>query len=103
MSPRAAGHLSHVRYKIGVTGRLSRKGALRVHKRATSVEHALTVGRIAQLNNVPVHRIIWLIRSRGIEPALWAGHARVFSPQSAAIIQRELRAIAARRQGGGEA
>ena len=40
---------------------------------------AWTTGVIAQRLGVPLHRVIYVIRSRKILPVAWAGHARIFS------------------------
>ena len=39
---------------------------------------ALTIGEIARRLGWPIHRVDYLIRSRGIEPELRAGNLRVF-------------------------
>ncbi|MFL5330871.1 MAG: hypothetical protein ACJ8C4_18395 [Gemmataceae bacterium] len=49
-----------------------------------------TVGEIAQLHRVPVHRIEYLIRARRIEPCGWAGNARVFDQKTIDYIAEEL-------------
>lgn len=38
-----------------------------------------TVGDIARLASVPVHRVAYVIRSRGVQPVSRAGNLRVFS------------------------
>lgn len=50
----------------------------------------LTVGEIARRLDTKVHRIEYVIRSRRIEAAGWAGHARVFSEASFDRIASEL-------------
>lgn len=60
-----------------------------------------TVGEIAQRLGVPVHRVVYVIESRGIEPAGWAGNSRVFDEPAVNRVASELRRIAADRQGGG--
>jgi hypothetical protein len=59
----------------------------------TTREPFLTVGAIARRLNQPLHRIEYLIRSRGIEPRGWAGHARVFEDCDLTFIASELRRI----------
>ena len=54
---------------------------------------ALTPGVIAQRLNEPLHRILYVIRSRDIRPSLRAGNARVFSDADLAYIASELRRI----------
>ena len=45
----------------------------------TQEPQALTVGEIARRLGCPVHRIEYLIRSRGMRPSYRAGNARVFT------------------------
>jgi hypothetical protein len=52
-----------------------------------------TVGVIADRIGEAVHRIEYVIRSRGIEPLGRAGNARVFSEQAVERIAAELRRI----------
>lgn len=59
---------------------------------------AATVGEIAKKYSQPVHRIEYVIRSRGIEPAYRAGNSRVFSDESVARIGSELKRIAEDRE-----
>lgn len=54
----------------------------------------LTVGEIARRLGQPVHRIEYIILSRKIQPAGWAGHARVFTDSDLGRIAVELRQIA---------
>ena len=63
----------------------------------TASEPFLTVGAIARQLGRPIHRIEYVIRSRRIRPAGWAGHARVFRDSDLAVIAAELRRIAAAR------
>jgi len=49
-----------------------------------------TVGEIAHKLGVPLHRVEYLIRARGIRPSSWAGNARVFSDKAVERIAREL-------------
>lgn len=53
----------------------------------------LTVGEIARRLDREVHRIEYIIRSRGIAPVCWAGHARVFSDADLDRIASELNRI----------
>jgi DNA-binding transcriptional MerR regulator len=59
-----------------------------------------TVGEIARRTNQPIHRIEYLIRSRGIEPASRAGNARVFAEPDVDLIAQELARIDADRAKG---
>jgi hypothetical protein len=53
----------------------------------------LTVGEIARRLEQEVHRIEYIVRSRKIQPANWAGHARVFREADLSRIASELRRI----------
>jgi hypothetical protein len=57
----------------------------------------LTVGEIARRLDQSIHRIEYVIRSRGITPSGWAGNARVFAEADMAHIAGELRRIEADR------
>ena len=52
---------------------------------------ALTVGEIARRLDWPIHRVDYLIRSRGIKPELRAGNLRVFSENIIARLRTEKR------------
>jgi DNA-binding transcriptional MerR regulator len=52
-----------------------------------------TVGSIAHQLGVPIHRIRYVIESRGIEPSGWAGNARVFTDADVERIRAELARI----------
>ncbi|MFH1265790.1 MAG: hypothetical protein ABIK89_08675 [Planctomycetota bacterium] len=52
-----------------------------------------TVGTIAQRLGEPVHRVTYVIETRGIEPIGKAGHARVFTEAAVDRIASELRRI----------
>jgi hypothetical protein len=60
---------------------------------------ALTSGVIAQRLDEPLHRVLYVIRSRDIQPTVRAGNARVFSEADAAFIASELRRIDEEREG----
>ncbi len=53
----------------------------------------LCVGEIARRHHVPLHRVLYVIRSRDIRPAGRAGNARVFTLADAEWIGSELRRI----------
>ncbi|QDV37467.1 hypothetical protein [Tautonia plasticadhaerens] len=61
----------------------------------------LTTGMIARRLDEPLHRVTYIIRTRGIEPAAVAGKARVFEEEHLERIAAALRDIDARRDGGG--
>lgn len=61
-----------------------------------------TVGSIACLLGVPIHRIRYIIESRGIEPSGWAGNARVFTDDDVDRIRTALEQIAAEKEGHDE-
>ena len=52
-----------------------------------------TVGQIAHEHDVPIHRVEYIIRSRGICPRGWAGNSRVFSDVAIEKIAEELSRI----------
>ncbi len=52
-----------------------------------------TVGEIAQRLGVPVHRVTYVIDSRGIRPVGWAGNAKVFDEAAVQRIGSELARI----------
>ena len=54
----------------------------------------LSVGEIARRHHVPLHRVLYVIRSRDIQPAGKAGNARVFTVADSDRIGSELRRIA---------
>ena len=58
-----------------------------------------SVGTLARLFRVPVHRIQYVIRSRGIAHVGVAGNVRLFDAAAAQWIGSELKRIAADRQG----
>ena len=62
-----------------------------------------TTGHIADKLGVPVHRVQYVVATRGITPAAYAGRLRLFDREALARIRYELNAIDARqsREGGG--
>jgi len=58
-----------------------------------------SVGTLARLYRVPVHRIQYLIRSRGIAHVGIAGNVRLYDEAAAQRIGSELGWIAAEREG----
>ncbi len=62
-----------------------------------------TTGRIATKLGVPVHRITYIIESRGIRPAAYAGRLRLYDRDAVAMVRHALTAIDARRGEGGAA
>ncbi len=60
-----------------------------------------TTGRIAGKLGVPIHRVSYIIRSRGLKPAALAGRLRLYDREAVAMIRHELNAIDARRNCGG--
>ena len=67
---------------------------------AIEPDKALTIGEIARRLGAPIHRIAYIISSRGLKATLRAGHIRVFSEADVTYIEQVLRRIAAERQGG---
>lgn len=60
-----------------------------------------TIGEIARRTGYPAHKVAYVIRTRGLEPAERAGNLRVFSESDVQFIGCELRRIEAERVGGG--
>jgi DNA-binding transcriptional MerR regulator len=58
-----------------------------------------TIGEIARRLGVPLHKVEYVIRARGIAPTGWAGNARVFTDADVARIGSELKRIAAEKEG----
>lgn len=52
-----------------------------------------TVGEIARRLDRPLHKIEYVIKSRGISPAAVAGNSRVFSEEQVQLIASELQQI----------
>lgn len=59
---------------------------------------APTVGEIARRLKVPLHRVEYAIRSRGILPAARAGNARLFTESDVIHIREELERIDSGRE-----
>ena len=57
-----------------------------------------TVGEIARRLSEPIHRVEYVIRSRGILPESKAGSARVFSETAICRIASELRRMDADKE-----
>ena len=69
---------------------------------AESVPKLATIGEVAKLLDVPLHRIEYILRSRPhIRPRATAGGIRCFSDDSVAQIRHELNSMDARRRGVG--
>ena len=71
-----------------------------------SVPKLATIGEVAKLLNVPLHRIEYVLQSRPhISPRATAGGTRCFGDEAIAQIRHELHSIDARRagrEGGGD-
>jgi hypothetical protein len=59
----------------------------------SSLATMLTVGVIASRTHQPIHRIEYLIKSRGIAALAMAGNARVYSEDALEAIVQELHRI----------
>ncbi len=60
-----------------------------------------TPGVLAADLDVPLHRVLYVLRSRGhIRPSARAGRLRLYDREAIALIRHELNAIDARREGG---
>ena len=69
---------------------------------AESVPQLATIGEVAKLLHVPLHRIEYILRSRPhIRPSATAGGIRCFNDDSVAQIRHELNSMDARRRGVG--
>jgi hypothetical protein len=80
---------------FGIPNTLRRRPQTEKHSMETAEAPALpTVGQIAQRLGVPVHRISYVIDSRGIKPVGWAGNAKVFDEPAVQRIGSELKRIA---------
>lgn len=65
----------------------------------TAVPSLLTPGKIADKLGVPLHRVLYILRTRGhIRPRARAGRLRLYSRDAIAFIRHELNAQDARRQ-----
>jgi DNA-binding transcriptional MerR regulator len=63
-------------------------------------EPIYAVGDLARQCGAPVHRILYIIRTRGIAPVGRAGNARLYDEAAARWVAGELQRIADDRQGG---
>lgn len=68
----------------------------------TSGPRLNTIGEIARKLGVAHHRVQYVIMSRAIQPAAYAGRFRLFDNRALARIRYELNRIDATRQGGAE-
>ena len=66
---------------------------------AQAIPTLLTVGVIAERFGVPVHRIAYIVDSRGISPVGRAGSAYIYTEASVQRIESELRRISEDREG----
>ena len=70
---------------------------------ATITPQLLTVGRMADLLDVPIHRVEYLLRTRThIKPIGVAGRVRLYNRAALAHMRHELVAISARHTAGVE-
>jgi len=66
----------------------------------TSTVKLLTTGILAKKLGQPVHRVSYILATRGhIRPAALAGNARLYDLKALAMLRHELNAIDARRVG----
>lgn len=66
---------------------------------ASRPPNLLTISKVATALGIPAHRVHYVVRTRQIEPAAYAGHYRLFDRQIVARIRHEINAIDARREG----
>ena len=57
---------------------------------AEVLKELATIAQIADRHGVPVHRVSWIVKTRGIEPAFWVGNTRAFDAAGEERIVREL-------------
>jgi len=70
---------------------------------AKSSPHLRTVGVVARELGEPVHRVLYVLRTRcHIRPAARAGRLRLYDREAVALIRHELNTIDARRSGTGK-
>lgn len=67
----------------------------------SQIPSLLTIGEIARQLDQPIHRIEYVLRSRNVAPAGWAGNARVFAESDVVFLAAELRRIDDERSGEG--
>ena len=68
------------------------------------VANLRTPGVLAADLGVPLHRVLYVLRTRThITPSARAGRLRLYDREAVALIRHELNAIDARREGGGDA
>jgi DNA-binding transcriptional MerR regulator len=60
----------------------------------TPLPSALTIGEIAKRTGCPIHRVRYVVDTRGISPVSRAGSANIYSEADVAHIAGELRRIA---------
>lgn len=65
----------------------------------TRSKDCVAVGELVRRLGVPIHRVLYVIRSRGIRPVSKAGNARLFSEADAKRLASELRRIDAAKGG----
>jgi hypothetical protein len=65
------------------------------------IPNSLTIGEIARRLDQPIHRVEYVLRSRNVAPAGWAGNARVSVEADVAYLAAELRRIDDERSGEG--
>lgn len=57
----------------------------------------LTVGKLAEACGCAIHKVEYLLLSRGIKPVMRAGNYRVFAPEVVDVLKAELEKIELRR------
>jgi len=61
---------------------------------STAAPDLLTITQIAHRLEVAPHAVTYVVKTRGIEPACWVGHARLFDEAAVGRIASELARIA---------
>lgn len=57
-----------------------------------------TIGQLADMNDVAIHRIEYIVKARNIPHVARAGHYRLFDDAAAARVARELEKVGAERK-----
>jgi len=65
---------------------------------SVAVPELLTVGDIAERNDKPLHRVLYVLKTRDIAPIARAGNTRLFDVAAADRVASEIRRIDAERE-----
>jgi len=62
-----------------------------------NITKSLTVGVIAEKLECPLHQVMYLIKTRNVQPVARAGNCRVFSPEVIPLLRKELTMLGKRK------